>query len=217
MRRKRNNPNQIARTRPKPMITGSKVILRPRRLDDSHDDYSWETDPELAQLDAVTVTAPDFHRYLTGYIGELTSPQLNSQRFSIDTLDGKHIGNCAYYHINDTRGETELGIMIGNRTYWDNGYGTDAVSTLINHIFGRTKLDRIYLKTLASNKRAWACFRKCGFTVHGQINKDGFNFLLMEIHRRQWPKAPEETRQTPSSPAAGSSPPHSSGHKPPVP
>ena len=35
------------------MIIDSKVILRAKRLADAQDDYSWQTDPELAQLDAV--------------------------------------------------------------------------------------------------------------------------------------------------------------------
>ena len=37
------------------MIAGSKVILRQKRLSDAHNNYTWETDPELAQLDAAPV------------------------------------------------------------------------------------------------------------------------------------------------------------------
>ena len=34
------------------MIIGSKVILRGKKLADAPDDYAWQTDPELAHLDA---------------------------------------------------------------------------------------------------------------------------------------------------------------------
>ena len=37
------------------MILGKKVILREKRTEDAWDDYSWETDPELARLDAAPV------------------------------------------------------------------------------------------------------------------------------------------------------------------
>ena len=34
------------------MVAGKKVVLRDKRLADAKDDYAWQTDPELAQLDA---------------------------------------------------------------------------------------------------------------------------------------------------------------------
>ncbi len=130
------------------MIIGSKIILREKILDDVKDDYAWERDPGLAQLDAASVVTTTFSQYLSDYANELRYPVPTRHRFAIDTLAGKHIGNCSYYDISETRGEAELGIMIGNRDYWDKGYGTDAVTTLVNYIFRQTNLNRIYLKTL---------------------------------------------------------------------
>ena len=170
------------------MIIGSKVILRKKKLADARDDYSWETNPELAQLDAAPVVVTTFSQYLADYTEELRYPLPTSQQFAIDTLDGKHIGNCSYHNISETNGETELGIMIGNRDYWDSGYGTDVVTTLVNHVFRQTNLNRIHLKTLESNTRAQKCFQKCGFTPYGRLAQDGFRFALMEIYRDQWQK-----------------------------
>ena len=165
------------------MINGSKVILREKKLADARDDYTWETDPELAQLDAAPVVTTIFLRYLEDYTNELNYFLHTSRRFAVDTLDGKHIGNCSYYNINETKSETEIGIMIGNRDYWDKGYGADAVTTLVNYIFEQTALTRIYLKTLESNARAQRCFQKCGFTPSEHTVKDKFSFTLMDIHR----------------------------------
>ena len=167
------------------MIIGSKVILREKRLADAWNDYTWETDPELAQLDAAPPLTMTFSQYLSDYANELRSSFITSHRFAVDTLDGKHIGNCSYYNISETKGEAELGIMIGNRDYWNKGWGSGAVTTLVNHIFHETNLNRIYLKTLESNRRAQECFRKCGFTPYGHLDKDGFSFVLMEIYRKQ--------------------------------
>ncbi len=170
------------------MINGSKVILRDKRLADAQDDYTWQTDPELAQLDAAPLLAITFSQYLSDYASELCYSSPTRHRFAIETLDGKHIGNCAYYDIKETKGEAELGIMIGNRDYWDNGYGADAVATLVSYIFRQANLKRIYLKTLGSNRRAQRCFKKCGFILYGHLIRDGFSFVLMELHRRQWQK-----------------------------
>jgi ribosomal-protein-alanine N-acetyltransferase len=177
------------------MITGSKIKLRAKRLADAPNDYAWQIDPELAELDAAPLPAISFQQYLSEYTRELRYPSLTRQRFAVETPDGKHIGNCSYYGIDETKGEAELGIMIGDRNYWDNGYGTSTVTTLVNYIFHNTKLNRIYLKTLASNARAQKCFKKCGFTPYGHIKRDGYNFLLMELHRKQWLKQQAESRK----------------------
>jgi len=168
------------------MITGNRIRLRNKRLTDARSDYTWQTDPELAQLDAAPLLTATFAQYLSDYASEMHYPSPSRHQFAIETLEGKHIGNCVYYDINETKGEAELGIMIGNRDYWDKGYGADAVTTLVNYIFRQTNLNRLYLKTLDSNKRAQTCFKKCGFTPNGRLVKDGFRFVLMEIYREQW-------------------------------
>jgi len=170
------------------MIAGSKIKLREKRLADAPNDYAWQTDAELAELDAAPLPAISFQQYLSEYTRELRYPSLTRQRFAVETLDGKHIGNCSYYDIDETKGEAELGIMIGDCNYWDNGYGASTVATLVNYIFHNTKLNRIYLKTLATNIRAQKCFKKCGFIPYGHLKRDGYNFVLMELRRKQWLK-----------------------------
>ncbi len=175
------------------MIIGSKIILREKRLAGAWEDYTWETDPELAQLDAAPVTTATFPQYLSDYVNELHIFLPTSHQFAVDTLDGKHIGNCSYYNISQTKGKAELGIMIGNRDYWNKDYGSDTITTLVNYIFRQTNLNHLYLKTLELNIRAQKCFQKCGFTPYGHLDKDGFSFTLMEIHRSQWQKQQTKT------------------------
>ena len=168
------------------MIIRSKIKLRVKRLADALDDYIWQTDAELARLDAAPLLTTTFSRYLSDFAGELRYSSSNGHRFAVETLDGKHIGNCSYYSIDNTKGEAELGIVIGSRDYWDKGYGADTVTTLVSYIFHQTNLKRIYLKTLDSNIRAQKCFKKCGFTSYGHLVRDGFRFTLMEMNRKQW-------------------------------
>jgi RimJ/RimL family protein N-acetyltransferase len=175
------------------MITGSKVRLCRKRLSDALNDYAWKTDPALAQLDASLPLATTFTEYLLGYASELRRAKPTKHEFAIETMDGEHIGNCAYYDINETKGEAEIGIMIGNRRYWDRDYGSDAVNTLVSHVFSQMNLRRIHLKTLESNKRAQKCFHKCGFTMCGRMVNNGHSFVLMELHRKQWQQNKERT------------------------
>jgi RimJ/RimL family protein N-acetyltransferase len=170
------------------MTTGSKVKLREKKLADVADDYAWFTDAELAELDAAPIPTTTFPEYLAEYTSDLRYPPTIRHQFAIETKEGKHIGNCTYYGIDSDKGEAELGIMIGDRDYWDKGYGADAVSALLEYVFEKTKLNRLYLKTLVNNKRAQNCFAKCGFTPYGHLKKDGYSFILMELNRQEWEK-----------------------------
>ena len=138
----------------------------------------------------LTITFP---QYLLDYTSELRWPSGVRHRFAIETLDGKHIGNCVYYGVDEIKGEAELGIMIGDRDCWDKGYGTDTITTLVSHIFHQTNLKRIYLKTLDSNSRAYKSYGAYEITQHGHLVKDGFSFVLMELHRKQWEKQQTKT------------------------
>ena len=166
-----------------PVLTGNKVKLRPKKLNDAINDYEWRKDLELCKLDATQPTTSSFEEYLRL---AAVSPSYSGNRachFAVETLKGKHIGNCSYFDIDEIGGEAEIGIMIGDKAYWDSGYGTDAMRTVLDYIFSSTTLNRIYLKTLTWNGRAQKCFEKCGFSPCGQLTRDGFKFILMEIHR----------------------------------
>jgi len=168
------------------MNNSSRIRLRNKKIADARDDYNWQSDPELARLDAATPPNIPFPLYLAEYTWELGFFNSSRREFAIETLAGKHIGNCVYYGIDWSKGEAELGIMIGERNYWNQGYGTEAITAIINHIFQETELNRIYLKTLTWNIRAQKCFAKCGFTTCGNLEKNGRSFKLMEIHRAHW-------------------------------
>ena len=145
------------------IIRAGKVILRPKRSEDAEDDYAWRCDEELAELDATTPLMQPFRQFLRYYEDDLKHSSPWSMRLAIDDLDGKHIGNVMCYDINAHFGEAELGIMIGNRNYWNKSFGYHTMVGLIDHIFRTTDLKRLYLHTLDWNVRAQSSFQRCGF------------------------------------------------------
>ena len=159
-------------------------------MEDVVADYAWKSDVQLARLDAVPpLEAPFVHFSLT-YREELHRPDPRSRRFAIDTLKGKHIGNCMYYGLDSEKREAEVGILIGDPSYWNKGYGTEAMTLLVDHLFQELKLRRVYLHTLDWNTRAQQCFKKCGFLPCGRLIRGRRNFLIMELHRSRWEREP---------------------------
>ena len=170
------------------VVTGEKIKLRDKKLSDVRNDYRWQADPELARLDAAPVLITSFAVYLLDYAAEMHAPRRDRFPMAIETLDGKHIGNTSCYDIDDKKAEAQFGIMIGDREYWDKGYGKDTVKTMVDHLFRSTGLRRIYLKTLDWNLRAQKCFMESGFLPCGEVRRNGYNFIFMEILREQWEK-----------------------------
>lgn len=168
------------------VIWAGKVLLRPKRLEDAKDDYSWRADEELAALDAALPLRQSYEEFQRLYEGELRYLSPWSRRFAIDTPEGKHIGNCMCYDINPSYREAELGIMIGDRDYWSQGYGYDSMVALVDFMFSEASLRRLYLHTLEGNIRARKCFEKCGFDLYRLVQRDGKGFALMELFRVRW-------------------------------
>lgn len=80
------------------------------------------------------------------------------------------IGRLGVFGIDWDKMEGELGIVIGEKEYWGQGYGRDAVRTLAHHLFTTSSLERIFLYTFADNIRAQKSFAAAGFraVAHGR-------------------------------------------------
>ena len=168
------------------MRENKRIQLRCKKLSDAREDYEWQTDHELCRLDAAETLAMSYKDYLAEYTFEMCYPTSNRHEFSVETLDGQRIGNCVYYNVNQAESRAELGIMLGNRDYWNQGYGTETINLLLDYIFDKVELESVYLTTLDWNMRAHKCFKKCGFSECGELSRDGFHFIMMVIHRRKW-------------------------------
>ena len=82
---------------------------------------------------------------------------------------GLFIGEVSYRDMDVVAGTAVLGIMIGDKSYWGQGYGTDAVRTLCRFLFDRFRVRRIQLDTWAGNERAIKSYAKVGFQIEGRL------------------------------------------------
>ena len=164
------------------VLTGEKVRLRPRRLEDATDEYRWRTDDDLCLLDASEPLALTYNEFLQRYGVELEFPGL-TYTLAIDTLDNIHIGSCSLFNLDLSGSMAETGIMIGEKPYWGRGYGKDAMGTFVLDIFETSGLQRLMLRTLDWNGRARACFESCGFVQHGDMVRGEHRFIVMQVER----------------------------------
>ncbi len=173
-------------------LLGAKVILRDKRIEDAEKDYRWRSDPEIARLDAAFPLSMSYERYLRLFEDQLRYPTPGAHHFGADSMDGTYIGNCMYYDLDSVKREAELGIVIGDRDYWSNSYGYDAVTTLLDYMFSQMQLNRVYLHTLDWNERAQRCFEKSGFNQVRTVRRMSHDFILMEVLKDDWFATAEE-------------------------
>jgi RimJ/RimL family protein N-acetyltransferase len=104
------------------------------------------------------------------------------------------IGNCGYHQIDWRCRAAEVGIVIGEKRLWNQGFGTEAMSLLVCHGFETLNLNRVQLHVYENNPSAIRSYEKAGFVLEGRqrqaMYKNGkyFDILLMGILREDWMK-----------------------------
>ena len=157
------------------VIRGRRVTLRHSSKGFSEEEiarrYRWSLDQELQYWSGSIPSASTLAQFRHDIIA--TTHQLDPRRDQFAILDehGVLIGMISYYSWTPERGTAELGIYIGERQLWDHGYGTEAVRTLLDHLFQTTSLRAMYLNTYATNERARASYQKVGFETMGTARK----------------------------------------------
>jgi len=174
------------------MITGKKIRLRAIEKSDLPKLCQWLNDEEVMYYwghPGNTTSLAEVERW---YDGELERRQQDRREYIIETLEGVAIGRIVYEHLSMKDRNAELGIQIGEKDYWDKGYGTDAVMTLLNYLFNELQLHRVWLGTHSYNGRAHKCYEKCGFVREGVHRESAFvrgeyhDGIFMGILRREF-------------------------------
>lgn len=85
-----------------------------------------------------------------------------------------------------------MGIGIGAREFWGQGYGTDAIELLMRYAFTELNLRRISLNVFEFNERAIRSYEKVGFRLEGRerqaIQREGrrWDIIDMGILQEEW-------------------------------
>ncbi len=161
------------------MIRGDKVDLvgvSAKYLEHYH---RWINDPDVTQMlgaSKLPLSMRDEREWLEGAL----NPDKEEKIFTILTKQGKPIGNIGFNHLTFKNRHGTIGIMIGEKSFWDKGYGTDTIEAILRFGFEELGLVRIELKVDSLNERAIACYKKCGFVLEGRGRKH--TYLNGEYH-----------------------------------
>lgn len=163
-------------------LSGEKISLRPITEEDFAKIVEWTLDADIASFSEgdYPSSMQDCQKW-----HKRSLSNRYQERFGIH-LDDEIIGDIELDHITWRSGDAELRVRIGAKDKWDQGYGTDAVRTLLAHAFLTMNLSRVYLRVYADNPRAIRCYQKSGMKKEGRLrrhnNTNGFReIILMRI------------------------------------
>ena len=103
--------------------------------------------------------------------------------FGIYTTDtNRLIGSCGVYAINWKNSTCFVGISLAADCQGQ-GYGTDAMQTLISFIFNYIHINKIKLQVFSFNEQAIRSYEKCGFITEGILRNEIFRFgQFYDVH-----------------------------------
>lgn len=153
-------------------LIGDKCYLSPIHVEDAEQYTEWLNDFDVA------VNLVLFERIINvesekGILEKMS--QSGDPIFAIiDKENDNLIGNCGLHNVDHIDRKAEFGIFIGNKTYWNKGFGTEATNLILDFAFNAINLNNIMLEVYAYNKAAIRVYEKCGFKTIGKRRQARF-------------------------------------------
>lgn len=179
------------------MLYGERVRLRAIERVDQPLFVKWLNDPEVRE--GVGIYAPFSETDEDTWFENMLKTPADQHPMVIEIPDEEHgwlpIGDIGFHVVNWRVREAEFGIVIGDKTCWNRGYGSEAVRLLIAHGFETLNLNRIALRVYETNPRAVHAYEKVGFRHEGRLRQAHYahgkyvDVLIMSILREEYEHA----------------------------
>jgi RimJ/RimL family protein N-acetyltransferase len=154
------------------VIEGNTVCLRPLTENDIPLLARWLFDPEILHWLQLSEDPPQLR---TLEAVRERYEQMQADPFTliwrIDTREGLPVGQIELVDIRRLQGRAEMHLVVGEKTIWGGGYGTDAIRQMTGFAFRQLGLRRIFATPDADNARVLRVFEKCGFVREGLLRK----------------------------------------------
>jgi RimJ/RimL family protein N-acetyltransferase len=148
-------------------MVGKKCYLSPMNEDDAVKFTEWLNDLNI------TSNLAFFHQNINIEKEKMLLNSISKEHHYsiIDNNSNDLIGSCGLQRIDHLNQTASIGIIIGNKNYWNKGYGTEALTLLIDYGFKALNLHNIFLSVFEFNERAIKCYEKVGFKEIGRRRK----------------------------------------------
>ncbi len=170
----------------------SRVQLRAFEPEDVDTIVRWVNDEMVTRYLSDALIYPVSKADEQKWLESISGTNHKEKVFAIETLNRELIGSVGLHNINWIERKAEMGIMIGEKEFWNKGYGSDALHEVLRIAFEKMNLNRVYLRVYENNSRAIRVYEKCGFQKEGVLRQDHYrghqyyDTLVMGILRSEY-------------------------------
>jgi RimJ/RimL family protein N-acetyltransferase len=175
------------------VIIGKRVRLRGAEREDIPRFVAWLNDPEvyihLTPREAISRVEEE------QWFEKMLELPLEEHVLVIEINIAEEwlpIGNIQLMKISWRDSSAEIGIFIGEKRFWNQGYGRVAMQLMLKHGFSDLNLNRIFLRVDGNNPRAIRSYEHAGFIHEGRLrqahfqNNEYIDSLLMSVLHSEW-------------------------------
>jgi [ribosomal protein S5]-alanine N-acetyltransferase len=175
------------------VMVGERVYLRPLEVEDAGQfAEASHFEPDTIMNRGRTLISPIATEHI---FRELYTEEGPFESFALAVClieDDRCIGLVDLDGMDMVNGVAETGSWIHDPDYRGKGYGTEAKHLLLEYVFERLFLERVYARVFATNPRSAAALAKQGYRPAGRVKyhdlKDGRfqDMLLFDLTREEW-------------------------------
>lgn len=156
------------------ILESERLLIRRLTMADDEAVYAYGNDADVARYvifprhESIADSREFIATMLENYeIGEPSSYAITLK----DTNDV--VGSIGFADWEVKHNRVEIGYAI-NKKYWNKGYVSEALQTMIRHLFTNTDIVRIEARCQPANIRSYRVMEKAGMTYEGTLRKHTF-------------------------------------------
>lgn len=148
------------------MLQTDRIQLGPIRRDLLETYQRWFNDLEVMRTLAAPNLPMPFEAEASWFDG--AANDRSEAMFTIFVrATGQPIGNVGLHEIDNINGTANFGIVIGEKSAWNQGFGTEATRLMVEYGFDVLGLQNIMLEVYAINTGGIRAYEKAGFRKVG--------------------------------------------------
>ena len=171
---------------------GDKIRLVPLDVEKHLDNaVLWFNDPEVTQwllMGDMPLSKLAERDYLESR-GRMVGDDIG---MAVETLDGVHVGFSGIHQIKWRDGTAVTGTVLGDKTCWGKGYGSDVVKTRTRYAFEVLGLRLLFSGCIDGNVASYKMLFKNGYREYGRDPKKFWkrgayrDEIMMCVAREAW-------------------------------
>jgi RimJ/RimL family protein N-acetyltransferase len=175
------------------MICGKRVRLRAIEKEDLAQFVTWLNDPDVREH--ISMVAPLSRAREELWFEDMLKLPVEEHPLVIEIRIGEEwapVGNTGFFHLDNRNRSAEIGIFIGEKSLWNQGFGRDAMRLMQRYGFHDLNLHRIYLNVDQTNARGIKSYEHAGFKHEGRFREAFFSkgryidLVTMSILSSEW-------------------------------